>query len=404
MITFNEARAQVIADMVPITEVETIPVTQTLGRVLAQPMIAPFSVPNHDNSAMDGYGVRMADLSSTGAVELRVIGDLPAGGLPHDSLQEGEAVRIMTGAPIPQGCDVVVIQEVVIREGNRVVIPPGQKRLQNIRPVGGDIRQGTEALPQGRRLNPADMGVLASLGLARVPVIRRLRVALLSTGNEVTPLNQPLPPGGVYDSNRVSLTGALLALGTEVIDLGLVRDQRDEILFALEHGTQVADVIISSGGVSVGDFDLVKSVLSAQGEIQFWKVAMKPGKPLAYGRLKQTAFFGLPGNPVSSLVVFYLLVRPALLRLMGARSEIERYLRLPLRGGVRKNHNRVDFLRGMIHFDPNGAWVESVGEQGSNILSGMAKANALIVLPQSPIEIPDGGLVDVLELNYVGLP
>ncbi|MBF0124072.1 MAG: molybdopterin molybdotransferase MoeA [Magnetococcales bacterium] len=400
MISFYEARRRVFDNVMPVPDTEWIPTTQALGRVLNRITVSPVDVPNHDNSAMDGYAIRTEDLAATGETRLRVTAYAPAGTAPLPPLAAGEAARIMTGSPIPPGCDCVVIQENVSRDGDWVIIPAGQKKHQHIRRAGEDIRRGGVVLSAGRRLRPADMGLLTSLGMVQIEVKRRVRVAILSTGNEVVAAGEPLPPGCVHDSNRTAIMGCLTALGCEVIDLGLVRDHHQEIAAALRHGSEVADAVISSGGVSEGDLDLVKTVLSELGSIVFWKVAMKPGKPQAYGRLGKAAFFGLPGNPVSSLAVLLLVVRPALLRLMGAIPELDERLQLPLKGGWHKRHDRMEFLRGFVHFDPDGAWVESIGGQGSGMLTGLAAANAFIALPEEVERVEDEGLVDVWLIRY----
>ncbi|MEO5333370.1 MAG: molybdopterin molybdotransferase MoeA, partial [Magnetococcus sp. YQC-5] len=384
MISFEKACSQVLAEIRPVQESVTLLVESALGRVLSKPIMATIDVPNHDNSAMDGYAVRSVDLAGTAEVSLRVSADLPAGERLDRPLGEGEAVRIMTGAPIPDGSDCVVMQELARRVGDRVILPPGRLLGENIRPAGEDIRVGDEVLPKGCRLRPAHLGLLTSLGMAHVEVFRRPVVALLSTGNEVVEVGTSLVPGQVYDSNRSSLRAALTALGVEVLDLGLVRDSKEEIMAALVRGGKEADAIISTGGVSVGDYDLVKEVLLGQGEIRFWQVAMKPGKPQAYGRLGRAHFFGLPGNPVSGLTVFLLIVRPALLRMMGGLDEPPRHMRAKFRGKLNKKHSRMDFIRGVAHFDADGVWVETTGPQGSGILTSMARANVFIVLSESP--------------------
>ncbi|MBF0369539.1 MAG: molybdopterin molybdotransferase MoeA [Magnetococcales bacterium] len=402
MISFSDARKQVMEQVKPITDIEQVAVADALGRVLAAPAKALIDVPNHDNSAMDGYGVRFKDLSLDQPVGLEVIADLPAGDRLTKPLGGGEAVRIMTGAPIPDGCDCIVIQEVVTWEaGGQLMVPPGQKKAQHIRRAGEDIAKGEKVLPAGRRLGPADLGLLTSLGLVEVACYRKPRVALLSTGNEVVEAGTPLKPGQVYDSNRSSLRGALQSLGVDIIDLGLVQDDRKAITDILARGGEEADAVISTGGVSVGDYDLIKEVLINQGQIHFWKVSMKPGKPQAYGRLGKALFFGLPGNPVSGLVVFLLMVRPALIEMMGATPEPERILRLPFKGSHRKKHGRMDFVRGVVHFDGRKApWVETTGPQGSGILTSMSKANAFIVLPEGPVKLKDGDEVSVLMIDY----
>lgn len=400
MISFDEARARVLEQVHPVTATETIAVGEGLGRVLAETVTAAFPVPNHDNSGMDGYGVRLADLAADQPVTLTVAADIPAGERLERALAPGEAVRIMTGAPVPPGCDCVVMQEVVTRAGDQVTIPPGQKPRQNIRPAGEDIKAGETVFTPGRRLGPADLGLLTSLGLTHVTVHRRLTVALLSTGNEVVACGSPLLPGQVHDSNRASLTAALAALGVTVLDLGLVRDDRDALTAALVRGGREADAVISTGGVSVGDYDLVKEVLGHEGDIHFWKVAMKPGKPQAYGRLGSAEFFGLPGNPVSGMVVFLLIVRPALLRMMGALPEPPRELTVPFRGTLTKRHDRMDFMRGIVHFGAGEPWVTLTGPQGSGLLSSMARANALLLLPAEPVTLGDGDPVRVMLIDY----
>ncbi|MBF0609972.1 MAG: molybdopterin molybdotransferase MoeA [Magnetococcales bacterium] len=400
MISFSEARSRILEQVNPISQMENIPVQKAAGRILAKSVVAAHAVPNHDNSGMDGYAVRFADLAKEIPTTLRVTADLPAGSRLERTVGPGEAIRIMTGAPIPDGCDCVVMQEVVTRQGAEVTIPPGQKIKQNVRPAGEDMQEGQEVMHPGRRLSPADVGLLTTLGFNEIIVYRRIKVGVLSTGNEVVEPPTPLLPGQVYDSNRMALLAALQSMGVETLNMGLVGDDRNAIAGALRRGAQECDAILTSGGVSVGDFDLVKEVLQDIGSIHFWKVAMKPGKPQAYGQLGQATFFGLPGNPVSSLAVFLLMVRPALFRLMGAEPQPEKRLMLPFRGTHHKKHDRMDFLRGVVYFQPEGAWVTLSGGQGSGILSGMANANALIALPESPLSIADGDLVPVWLIDY----
>ena len=422
MISFPTAKSRVLEQVGRIArsphnaqDIEHVPLALALGRVLAKPAMAPNHVPNHDNSAMDGYAVRRADLSTETVTTLRVVADLPAGARVVEPLQAGEAIRIMTGAPIPVGSDCVVMQEAVQRQGDRLEIPPGQWTKGhgaaknpgptspglNIRPAGEDIRKGSEVLSVGCRLGPAELGLLTSLGMAQVPVFRRICVALLSTGNEVMETGVPLLPGQVYDSNRSALRGALTALGVEILDLGLVQDDREAIEAALKKGGEEADALISTGGVSVGDYDLIKEVLKKKGAIDFWKVSMKPGKPQAYGQLGRAHFFGLPGNPVSSLTVFLLIVRPALLKMMGANEEPEKRFQATLRGEWRKHHARMEFLRGVVHFTEGHPWVEVAGAQGSGILTSLSKANAFIILPEGPAHWEDGAWVTVQWIDDV---
>ncbi|MBF0340805.1 MAG: molybdopterin molybdotransferase MoeA [Magnetococcales bacterium] len=400
MIAFEEALRRVLAETRSVEDVVLLRVGDALGRVLSAPVMAAFNVPNHDNSAMDGYAVNCGDLSARESTTLTVVADLPAGARLEQPLGAGEAIRIMTGAPIPPGCDCVVMQELAHRVDDRVTIPPGRVPGENIRPAGEDIRAGSVVLPKGCRLRPAHLGLLTSLGFAGVEVFRKPVVALLSTGDEVVEAGEPLLPGQVYDSNRTALRAALLALGVEVMDLGLVRDDREAIARALALGGARADAVISTGGVSVGDHDLVKEVLQDQGAIHFWQVAMKPGKPQAYGQLGNARFFGLPGNPVSGLTVFLLIVRPALLRMMGALDEPPRRMRASFRGTLNKKHNRMDFLRGVARFDESGVWVETTGPQGSGILTSLARANVLIVLPEEPVRLTDGDDVTIQWIEH----
>lgn len=407
MISFATAKMRVMEQVGHVArshhnkeDLEEIPLCQALGRVLALPAVATDNVPNHDNSAMDGYAVRYADISQKAVSTLRVVADLPAGARVLEPLKTGEAVRIMTGAPIPVGSDCVVIQEVVRRQGDSLGIPAGQKSGQHIRAAGEDIRLGAEVLAAGCRLQPADLGLLTSLGMVNVNVFRRIRVALLSTGNEVLETGTPLTPGQVYDSNRSALRAALEALGVEILDLGLVRDDREAIEAALKKGGNEADALISTGGVSVGDYDLIKEILEKDGKIDFWKVSMKPGKPQAYGRLGRAHFFGLPGNPVSSLTVFLLIVRPALLKMMGAHAKPDKRLQAVFRGGWHKRHERMEFLRGVLHFTEDLPWVEVTGAQGSGILTSLAKANAFIILPEGSAQWADGDMVTVQLIDY----
>ncbi|MBF0096192.1 MAG: molybdopterin molybdotransferase MoeA [Magnetococcales bacterium] len=406
MISFAEAKRRVLEQVQTVApDTHTTALRDALGRVLAQAIYAGEAVPNHDNSGVDGYAIRSADLGSA-AVTLRVVADLPAGSRLTTPLQAGEAVRIMTGAPIPPGSDCVVMQEHVTREHDRVTIRPGPAAGLNIRCAGEDIAAGSAIFAAGRRLGVADLGLLTALGKTTLPLLRRLRVAILSTGNEVVADDQPLAPGQVYDSNRATLRAALSALGVEILDLGAVRDDRHALTEALQRGGAQVDALISSGGVSVGDYDLVKEILLQDGQIDFWQVAMKPGKPQAYGRLGGAHFFGLPGNPVSSLTVFLLIVRPALLKMMGANPEPERRFQAQFRGNWHKKHPRMDFLRGIVHFDhPDGTlaatpWVEVTGPQGSGILTSLAKANVFIVLPEGCTGVVDGDLVTVQWIDY----
>lgn len=395
MISFDAARERILSGIHGVMETEIVELEHLLGRVLAEDVFARLDVPNHANSAMDGYAVRSVDLAGTGEVRLRVVSDLAAGGYFTAELGPGEAVRIMTGAPIPLGSDMIVIQEMCHRDQDGVRLPCGVKPGDHIRQAGEDMRVGECVLRGGKRLKPADIGILAAQGIDQVAVFRRIRVAILSTGNEVVAVTSPLRPGQVHDSNRAGLKAALQALGCKILDLGIIGDDLGAIEKALEQASHEADAIISTGGVSVGDYDLVRLALKNRGEIHFWKVAMKPGKPQAYGRLGRAVFFGLPGNPVAGLTVFYVLIRPALFRLMGGGEWPNQLLKATFQGHFAKKHLRKEFLRGILTFGAEGLGVEMTGPQGSGILTSMSRANALIVLPEGPVTITSGDWVGV---------
>jgi len=308
----DKAREAILACLTPISESEQIPTKEILGRILAEDIVPRINVPAHDNSAMDGYAIRYSDVEKP----LKEIGAALAGKPFHGKLGPGECVRIMTGAVMPPGADTVVIQEVVKKEGDRVIIPPGQKKAQNVRYAGEDLSRGKAVLHPGRLLRPAELGLIASLGIAEVQVKRRLRVAFFATGDELASIGSALKEGEVYDSNRYTLHGMLARLGVELIDMGVVRDDPA----ALEEAFAAAskhDVAITTGGVSVGEADFVKQLMGKLGEVLFWKIAMRPGRPMAFGRIGDAFLFGLPGNPVAVMVTFYQFVRDALLHLAG---------------------------------------------------------------------------------------
>ncbi|MCP5038773.1 MAG: molybdopterin molybdotransferase MoeA [Rhodobacteraceae bacterium] len=401
MMPFAEAYERALARVEPISGTEEIVVAQALGRVLADAVHAPDNVPNHDNTAMDGYAVRFQDLAATGDTILTVVDEVPAGSRLERVIGQGEAVRIMTGAPMPDGCDCIVIQEDVTRDGDALTVPTGQVQGKWIRRTGQDIAKGSEVFAKGHRLTPPDIGMLASLGRSSVDVVRRLKVAVVSTGNEVVQPGNPLELGQVYDSNRHSMIAVLQALGVDILDLGIISDDREAIKTALLKGADEADVVLTSGGVSVGDYDLVKDVITEVGVIDFWKVRMKPGKPQAHGRIGKAVFFGLPGNPVSVLATFLLLVRPAMLVMMGCAPAPLREMVLPFKGEpILKTHGRAEFARGIIHYDGADTSVSSTGSQNSGILTSMSKANAFIVLPVEPCEVHQGEMVTVMPIEY----
>ena len=386
------ARAAIRAFLAPVTINEKLALRSALGRVLGEDIIATLDVPAHDNSAMDGYALRHADLKPTGETELRLAGSAFAGKQFGGKLGKGECVRIMTGAVMPHGADTVVIQEVVRGEGDKVRIPAGQKQGQNRRLAGEDLAAGKPVLKAGQQIGPAELGLVASLGLSELAVRRRLRVAFFSTGDELASAGAGLKPGEVYDSNRYTLHGMLSRLGCELIDMGVVRDDPASLERALKDAARDADAVITSGGVSVGEADFIRALLGKLGEVVFWKIAMKPGRPMAFGRIahagNQAQFFGLPGNPVAVMVTFYQFVREALLVLSGRSGDCAPpLLQAPCTASIKKSPGRTEFQRGLLARDGRGRWsVRPTGAQGSGVLRSMAEANCFIAWRSSPPE------------------
>ena len=391
-----EARQVMLDALTPVTGWETLPIRRALDRILYRDVTAPFDVPAHDNSAMDGYAVRIADLSANAETRLSVVGTAFAGNAFSGMVGKSQAVRIMTGAMLPRGADTVVVQEVVRVDGDAVFVPPGQQSEQNVRRAGEDLARGKPALAAGKRLGPAEIGLLASLGISEVSVRRRLRVAFFSTGDEVASIGRPLAPGEIYDSNRYTLYGALTRLGVDLIDMGVVRDDPAALEQALKDAAAQADVILTSGGVSVGDADYIRELTSRLGSIEFWKLNIKPGRPMAFGRIGDAWLFGLPGNPVAVMVTFYQVVLDAIYKLMGYAPLPERPLfKVPCVSAITKSQARREFLRGALFLD-NAVWkVRPDGNQGSGILSSMSNANCFVVLPETSSDVKAGDLVDV---------
>lgn len=394
----EQALERIHALAAPVSGVERVAIRETLGRVLAEPVHSPIDVPAHDNSAMDGYAVRAADAGAGRPTALRVLGTAWAGRPFPGEVGPGECVRIMTGAVMPPGADTVVIQENVRLEPDGAAIRFDQRPRagDNVREAGEDIPRGAAVLGPGQRIGPAELGVLASLGAVEASVRRRVRVAFFSTGDELRSLGEPLSDGCVYDSNRYTLLAMLRALGAEVLDLGVVRDAREEVERAFREAAAAADAIITSGGVSVGEADFVKETLERAGEVGFWKIAMKPGRPLAFGKVGGALFFGLPGNPVSVMVTFYQFVQPALRRMMGEPAAAPIRFRVKCASRLRKRPGRVEFQRGVLGYDETGGLaVRSTGGQGSGILSSMHEANCFIVLPLESEGAAPGSEVEV---------
>ncbi|MFZ4873922.1 gephyrin-like molybdotransferase Glp [Janthinobacterium sp. Mn2066] len=399
------AQAILHSAVTPLADIEQLPLPQALERILAADIISPISVPAHDNSAMDGYALHGSDLAGDTPITLSVVDTILAGRPGTVEIIPGTCARIMTGAVMPAGCDSVVPQELVLQTSERSitvapkVIRPGDNR----RFKGEDLKQGQPALLQGKLLRPAELGLLASLGIASVPVRRRLRVAFFSTGDELRSLGEPLDAGCIYDSNRHTLLGMLQRLGCDVLDLGIVKDQPEALEAALRHACAQADVIITSGGVSSGAADFTREILAQLGEVAFWQINMRPGRPMAFGRIAvdghSALLLGLPGNPVAVMATFYFLARPTLLRMMGADAEAASLplLRVPAQAAIRKRRGRTEYQRGIVERDASGRQhVRVTGAQGSGILRSMTQANCMIVLPAEQGPVAAGELVDIV--------
>jgi molybdopterin molybdotransferase len=390
----DKARQAILACLVPIKETEKVEVREALGRVLGEDIVPSINVPAHDNSAMDGYAVRSSDLNENTSLE--EIGSALAGRPFHGKVGPGQCVRIMTGAVMPQGTDTVVIQEIVKKQGNRISVPAGQKPRQNVRYAGEDLKVGVPVLNSGKLLKPADIGLIASLGMGEVRVKRKLRVAFFATGDELASIGTPLKEGEVYDSNRYTLHGMLERLGVDVFDLGVVRDDPDQLKNAFEKAARQADAVITTGGVSVGEADFVKQLMAKLGEVLFWKIAMRPGRPMAFGRIQDAFLFGLPGNPVAVMVTFYQFVRDALLHLSGRSDDYALpLLRATTSENLRKVPGRTEYQRGIL-FREGSEWkVRTTGQQGSGVLRSMSEANCFIVLEHERGAVQAGEQVSV---------
>ncbi|MBC5766577.1 molybdopterin molybdotransferase MoeA [Ramlibacter albus] len=383
----------------PVAGTESVGIFDSLGRVLARDLISPISVPPHDNSAMDGFAFEGAQLRKDTALELEIVGTALAGKAWQGSVGPGQCVKIMTGAIMPAGLDTVVPQEFTKAAGdNRVAIPPNILQPgDNRRHKGEDLAEGRPALQKGERIGPAAMGLVASLGIPQVEVVRRVKVAYFSTGDEILSLGEPQREGAVYDSNRYTVHGLLTRLGCEVIDMGVVKDEPAQLEAAFSDAAKRADAIITSGGVSVGEADYTKAMMKKLGDVAFWKIAMRPGRPMAVGRIGNAVLFGLPGNPVAVMVTFLAFVRPALLRMMGARETQPVYLKARSAEAMRKKPGRTEYQRGVVTRNADGSLsVKTTGNQGSGVLSSMVQANGLIVLHHTQGNVAAGDEVDVM--------
>jgi len=399
MISVSDAQARILAQVEAIAPPELVPVGSCLGRVVAEDVRSSMDVPPTDNSAVDGYAIVSDDIPATGRRELEVVAELAAGSVYEGVLRSGEALRIMTGAPIPAGAGTVYPQEIVTREGRRLSVPTIE-RGANVRERGEDVKTGAVVLPAGTVLRPQELGVAASLGLAQLLVTQRPRVAVLSTGDEVVEPGFERKPGQIYDSNRLALRGLAQASGAQITDHGIVPDVFEELRQHLVEAAATSDVVLTSGGVSVGDYDLVKAVLQDVGGIDFWQVAMQPGRPIAVGRIGASHFFGLPGNPVACMLTFHLFVRPALYKIAGRRELFGPRFHAVALEPMRKKVGRREFKRGILRYTDDRWEVQTTGPQGSGILTSMTYANCVIVVEEERGNVAAGERVWVEPLGW----
>ena len=392
----DAALEQIKSGAARIKGIEKIAIREALNRILAEDIRSHINVPTGTNSAMDGYAVNSGDIPSSGNAELSVLGTAWAGKPFGGELTAGSCVRIMTGAIMPDGADTVIIQEDVQVTGAGIIIDGATRKGDNVRQAGEDIAAGDLILTRGRRLNPADIGLIASLGIAEVCVVRRLRVAFFSTGDELRSIGETLSDGAIYDSNRYTLYGMLERMGADIIDMGVIKDDRDALEEAFSIAAANADVLITSGGVSVGEADYIKEILAKLGKVDFWKVAIKPGRPLAFGQVGNALFFGLPGNPVSVMVTFYEFVQPALRKMIGEDDAGILSLKARCDSRLKKRPGRVEYQRGILQKDQDGNLVVvKTGAQGSGILRSMSQANCFIILPIASSGVEPGEFVDI---------
>jgi molybdopterin molybdotransferase len=404
LLSVSEAQERLLSFFSPL-DVEIVPLSHSAGRTLAEGIHSALDLPPFSNSSMDGFAVHSADVagaSATNPVVLPVSADIPAGSISVGSLAFGTAARIMTGAPLPEGADAVVPVEDTdfnYREAGQsapdtVKVYHSARPNQYLRPKGQDVKQGELVMQKNVRLRPQDLGFLSMLGVARLPLYRRPRVAIFSTGDELVPVDMPLTPGKIHDANTYTLVAAVHEAGADPISLGIVPDRVEQVEASLEHAVaQGVDLILSSAGVSVGAFDFVRSVVEARGKLDFWRVNMRPGKPLAFGQYRDIPFIGLPGNPVSSFVGFEVFVRPAILKMNGQKSFVRKTERVTLLEAI-ESDGRESYLRAIIRRQGDALVAELTGHQGSGNLRSLIQANALLVIPSAVKSLPAGAEAD----------
>jgi molybdopterin molybdotransferase len=396
-----QARTFISQFLSPVVETENVAIMQALGRVLAADIVSPANVPNHNNSAMDGYAFKFSANSKT----LKIIGTAFAGKAFEGIVNAGECVKIMTGAVIPAGADTVVMQERIAIKSDRITLLDEPKLGANVRLAGEDLKIGQTVLAKGCTLKPADLGLIASLGVGEIEVFRQLKIAFFSTGDELVSVGKKLEQGQIYDSNRYTIFGMLSRLNAQISDCGVVPDKPDLLEATLLRAAKENDVVITSGGVSVGEADFMKGLLAKHGQVLFWKINMKPGRPLAYGKVgineKQAHYFGLPGNPVSSMVTFYQFVQPALQALSGGACKPIPMFKVECVDAIKKATGRTEFQRGIL-FESDGVWkVKPMSNQGSGVLSSMSAANCFIVLDETVGNCEAGKMVSVQLLEGI---
>ena len=388
--------------LTPVVDTEQVALRRAAGRVLAGDVCAQRSVPPYDNAAVDGFAVFFDDLRGDGATRLPVTGRIAAGHPLGREARPGEAIRIFTGAPMPDGPDTVLMQEDCTTDGEHVIIPPGIKRGANRRRAGEDIEKGGVILRAGQRLRPQDVGLAASVGCATLTVYRRLRVAVFSTGDEVREVGEDLPPGCIYDSNRYAVSALLESLGCEVGDLGILPDRYEAIRDALADAAGTFDLIVTSAGVSTGEEDHVRAAVEALGAIHFWRLAIRPGRPLALGQVAGTPFIGLPGNPVAVMVTFMRFARPAILLLMGATDIAPNFFRVRAAFGYRKKRRRREWIRASLFTDTDGVLAaRRFPREGAGILTSMVESDGLVELSEELTQLDPGTMVDFLPFSEV---
>lgn len=392
----SDALKNIYTAISPIQSSESLPIKESLNRVLAKDIIAPLNIPIATNSAMDGYALKGDDIPKQGSAKLKVIGTAFAGQPYPNKIGANQCVRIMTGATMPKNTDTVIIQENVKHIADTIIIDSKPKQGTNVRHAGEEIKVGDIVLSKGKRITPADIGLIASLGISVVEVTRKLRVAFFSTGDELCSIGDRLEDNHIYDSNRYTLFGMLSELNITLIDMGIVRDDREHLQQTLENAAKQSELIITTGGISVGDADFVKEVLQKIGTINFWKVAIKPGRPLAFGQIKDALFFGLPGNPVSVMVTFYQFIKPAIKYLMGEKQTNTLTIQVPCISKLDKRLGRVEYQRGILECGQDKCWtVKKTGSQGSGNLRSMSQANCFIILPTTSTAVAPGTIVEV---------